>query len=192
MRTSNNIQLKTLLIILTLSFSSTAMAKIYKWTDSNGKTHYTATPPPAKAKAKTEEFKIQKVKKSSLTRKSVESNNSSHYSTKNASNKTGNAQSQCSKAVNKYPAVLSKLKRKINKAKSAGKISDLEYSKAMKQVQTERRKVQSISDCVKDYNRGGRDSNTVDLIANNSAADALTYLMLGAAFDQAEQKYKKK
>jgi len=36
-----------LLFILVL-ISGTAQAKIYKWTDENGQTHYTATPPPKK------------------------------------------------------------------------------------------------------------------------------------------------
>lgn len=34
--------------ILTLTLTHTASAEIYKWTDAQGNTHYTQTPPPAK------------------------------------------------------------------------------------------------------------------------------------------------
>jgi len=33
------------LLLLAVGFSSTVQAEIYKWTDSDGKTHYSATPP---------------------------------------------------------------------------------------------------------------------------------------------------
>ena len=33
------------LLLLTVGFSSTAQAEIYKWTDEEGKVHYSATPP---------------------------------------------------------------------------------------------------------------------------------------------------
>lgn len=35
-------------LIFTLTLSVTATAEIYKWTDAQGNTHYTQTPPPAK------------------------------------------------------------------------------------------------------------------------------------------------
>jgi len=191
MQTINKPLFKIALLSLSLCFASTAMAKIYKWTDASGKTHYTATPPPAKAKAKTEEFKVQKVKKSSLTNNSYAEDRSSRRSKSKSTKKRASAQSQCSKAVRKYPVILSKLKRKLNQGKAAGKINEMEYQKALGEIQKEKSKVQSVSDCVRDYKRGGKDANSVNLIANNSAEDALTYLMLGAAFEQAESKYSK-
>ncbi|HIP81137.1 MAG TPA: DUF4124 domain-containing protein, partial [Leucothrix mucor] len=57
-----------LIFLLSLTVISPAMAKIYKWTDANGKMHYTSTPPPANIKVKeSKELKIHKTKKSSLT-----------------------------------------------------------------------------------------------------------------------------
>lgn len=44
--------LLALLFLLGLSLALTAQAEIYKWTDDNGKTHYTATPPPDPEKGK--------------------------------------------------------------------------------------------------------------------------------------------
>ena len=38
----------TSLTLLLSVFSTGVQAKIYKWTDANGQTHYTATPPPGK------------------------------------------------------------------------------------------------------------------------------------------------
>ncbi len=35
-------------LVLTLTLPHTAFAEIYKWTDAQGNTHYTQTPPPAK------------------------------------------------------------------------------------------------------------------------------------------------
>lgn len=54
--------------LLSLTVISPAMAKVYKWTDANGKLHYTSTPPPATTKVKeSKEIKIHKTPKSSLT-----------------------------------------------------------------------------------------------------------------------------
>ncbi len=52
----------TSISILLMSMSLTAHAKIYKWTDANGQTHYTAQPPTQKklrVKAKNIEDKIK-------------------------------------------------------------------------------------------------------------------------------------
>jgi hypothetical protein len=52
----------TSISILIMSMSLTAHAKIYKWTDANGQTHYTAQPPTQKklrVKAKNIEDKIK-------------------------------------------------------------------------------------------------------------------------------------
>ena len=35
-------------LTLTLALANTTSAEIYKWTDAQGNTHYTQTPPPAK------------------------------------------------------------------------------------------------------------------------------------------------
>ncbi len=42
----------TSISILALTISLSAQANIYKWTDSKGVTHYSATPPPQKSKVK--------------------------------------------------------------------------------------------------------------------------------------------
>ena len=57
---------KTLfMLILGLTISTSGFAKVYKWTDANGKTHYTATPPPTQTKViSKEEFKVHKTPKS--------------------------------------------------------------------------------------------------------------------------------
>jgi len=44
--------LLALLFLLGLSLAVSVQAEIYKWTDDNGKTHYTATPPPDPEKGK--------------------------------------------------------------------------------------------------------------------------------------------
>lgn len=57
-----------LICLLSLTVISPAMAKVYKWTDANGKLHYTSTPPPTNIKVKeSKELKIHKTPKTSLT-----------------------------------------------------------------------------------------------------------------------------
>lgn len=41
-----------ILLASLVGWASSASAEMYKWTDSSGKTHYSATPPPADVKAK--------------------------------------------------------------------------------------------------------------------------------------------
>jgi len=60
-----------LLLLIAVSITTPALAKIYKWKDAQGVTHYTATPPPATAKIKSKEIKIKKKPKSSLTHMNV-------------------------------------------------------------------------------------------------------------------------
>lgn len=47
-----------ILLASLVGWASSASAEMYKWTDSNGKTHYSATPPPADVKAKNIEAEI--------------------------------------------------------------------------------------------------------------------------------------
>lgn len=43
--------MKTLLLLLAITFSLPAAGQIYRWTDAQGRTHFSNTPPPAGAKA---------------------------------------------------------------------------------------------------------------------------------------------
>ena len=47
-----------ILLASLVGWASSASAEMYKWTDSSGKTHYSATPPPADVKAKNIEAEI--------------------------------------------------------------------------------------------------------------------------------------
>lgn len=51
-------------IIVSMSLSATVSAKVHKWVDEHGRTHYTDTPPPKKAKT-SKELKVRKYKASS-------------------------------------------------------------------------------------------------------------------------------
>lgn len=51
--------LMTCISALTLTFSINTYAKIYKWTDTKGVVHYSATPPASKKKAKEEVKNIE-------------------------------------------------------------------------------------------------------------------------------------
>lgn len=84
---------KILFVMAVLLLSAPSMAKIYKWVDESGTTHYTQTPPPAKAKVKVEEVKVAKAPKSSLTSNSKASPSSSTSNTKPKAPKKLSAQS---------------------------------------------------------------------------------------------------
>ncbi|QTR49627.1 DUF4124 domain-containing protein [Candidatus Thiothrix anitrata] len=51
--------LMPILVAGVVGWASSASAEMYKWTDSNGKTHYSATPPPADVNAKNIEAEIK-------------------------------------------------------------------------------------------------------------------------------------
>jgi hypothetical protein len=67
-------QIKQNLVVLLIAVSvmTPAAAKVYKWVDAKGVTHYTSTPPPKAVKLKSKdvkEVKLHKTPKSSLTHK---------------------------------------------------------------------------------------------------------------------------
>ena len=176
-------------VILMLSFTSTSMAKIYKWTDANGKTHYTATPPPSKEKS--EEFKVQKIKKSSLTNidktiVKIPSDSESLSKEKDFTkvDPTLSAQSQCKKASKKRPAMFAAIKSKIDESKASGKMSESQYNKALKQMKVSQAKQPNFAECVRKYNSG--DQVEINQLANNDSQSALSYLMLKAQQDKKE------
>ena len=55
-----------IILSLSLAFCGPVMAKIYKWVDIKGNTHYTAQPPSVKTQSN-EEVKIKKIPSSSRT-----------------------------------------------------------------------------------------------------------------------------
>ena len=104
------------MLSLALSITSIASAKIYKWTDEQGKTHYTATPPPAKLKTKSQEFKVNKIKSSSL------SNNSNKTETELGANTVKFAKSKCKNAIRKVPQLIREMERVLEKGYNSGEI----------------------------------------------------------------------
>ncbi|GAA0422122.1 hypothetical protein GCM10009133_33330 [Cocleimonas flava] len=186
---------KTLfMLILGLAISTSGYAKIYKWTDANGKTHYTATPPPAQKKViSNEEFKVHKTPKSSLRPSSsyAKSSNSNSSDTSKSSKKTKakkkpitkiHARAQCGKAINKAPALMSKIRSQLRQAISAGKVPASKMEEFEKQERAGKFKAPSMDKCVKDYMAGG--GRQTDTIADNSASDAIAWIQLDAAFGQ--------
>ena len=84
---------KVLFAIIVLFLSAPGMAKIYKWVDGNGTTHYTQTPPPAKSKAKVEEINVAKAPKSSLANEARKTSSRTSNSTKPKSTEKRKVQS---------------------------------------------------------------------------------------------------
>jgi len=174
-----------ILVALSLSISTSGFAKIYKWTDANGKTHYTATPPSSKAKVLSKkEFKVRKTPKSSLTHTSQSTNYSSKSKTsakeKKTVNKRQQAQAQCSKARQKTPALEREVLRQLRQAVKSGKISKDKMAEFKRQQSAGKFKAPSMSACIKDYMNGG--SRDTDTIADNSASDAVMHIQLDKAF----------
>ena len=134
---------KTLFVLLLgLIISTSGLAKVYKWTDANGKTHYTATPPPTQTKTlSNEEFKVRKTPKSSLRPSSSYAkpsySNNSTSSKKSKSKKktktTQHARAQCGKAINRAPALMSKIKSQLRQAVNAGKVPKAKMAEFEKQ-----------------------------------------------------------
>lgn len=183
--------LQTALVALTLCFSTAAMAKIYKWTDANGKTHYTATPPPAKASA--EEFKVQKTKKSSLTHIDTSkpmpltiNPDGSEKKNIHTINPKLSAQTQCKNASKNLPKMHALMKTKIEESKSKGIMTQAQYDKAMKQMRDTKNDKSSFAECVKKYNSG--DKVEINQLANNDPEIALTYLAMKAHKEKIELK----
>lgn len=186
MKIINKPLLKMILISLSLTIPSVTMAKVYKWTDEQGKVHYTATPPPAKLKTKSKEFKVNKVKSSSLTNSSSSSEDTDTNSEKFAVNK-------CEKALEKVPQLLKQMEKVVEEAYSTGKISEKDYKLANIHIKEERSKPKAtVSECLKDYNAGGREKNDILNLANNSVEDAFQLMAMGAALEQAEQRINNK
>ncbi len=174
-----------ILLAISLTFSTSGLAKIYKWTDANGKTHYTATPPPSKAKVLSKkEFKVRKTPKSSLTNTSRSSNYSSKNKTsskaKNSGDKRQHAQAQCRKARQKAPALEREVQRQLRQAVKSGKVSKDKMAEFKRQQSAGKFKAPSMSACIKDYLAGG--SRQTDTIADNSASDAVMHIQLNQAF----------
>jgi len=194
MQPSKKSLLNIVLLGVALSFSSTSMAKIYKWTDANGKTHYTATPPPKSLNAsKAEEFKVQKIKKSSLT--NIDNTANSSVATTQlatgtkalAVDPTIDAQTQCKKAAKKMPAMYAHIKGKLDQSKKKGLMTDSQYDKALKQMKKAKNNKKSYADCVNKYNSGGEAE--INQIANSNPEDAFTYLVMSA--DKAQKELEK-
>ena len=188
-----------LLISLALSLSTPAFAKVYKWTDGSGVTHYTATPPPSKTRVKSaEEFKVHKTPKSSLTHKkkykaSVNSNtvnnspnkhrNNNKYNNpiakgNNQSDDTRNASSQCQKAINNLPKVLDEVEKLLEMGLSTGKLSNAEYRQKKSGLRQQRRQRVSYSDCVDKYKSDRAERNLINNFADNDPNTALSGVIM--------------
>ncbi|WP_299881553.1 DUF4124 domain-containing protein [uncultured Cocleimonas sp.] len=183
---------KTLfMLILGLTISTSGFAKVYKWTDADGKTHYTSTPPPAQKKVlSNEEFKVRKTPKSSLRPSSSfakptntgNSTQSKNTKTKKKPNTKIHARAQCGKAISKAPSVISKIKSQLRQAISAGKVPKSKMDEFEKQEKSGKLKPPTMEKCVKDYMAGG--GRQTDTIADNNASDAIAWMQLDAAFGQ--------
>ena len=125
------IKLILLSIFVTFSLSQTLHAKIYKWTDSEGKIHYSATPPKdKKTKAENIEDKIK------FNIGKVQPANSHHVAAK-PSNKTAKKDNAVKVAKAKYKDDKSKarmsycngLKRNINTLETSKNVNIAEEGK---------------------------------------------------------------
>jgi len=174
-----------ILLALGLTITHSGFAKIYKWTDANGKTHYTATPPPSKTKVLSNtEFKVRKTPKSSLTHTTSESkytsNHKSKKTAKTVTDKRQHARAQCQKARQKAPALEREVQRQLRRAVKSGKIPKEKMAEFKRQQNAGKFKAPSMSACVKNYMSGG--SRQTDTIADNSASDAVLNIQLDNAF----------
>jgi len=143
-----------LIFLLSLTVISPAMAKIYKWTDANGKMHYTSTPPPANIKVKeSKELKIHKTKKSSLTFKHKPSapiaatkkkKKNKVKSKKSVRNKNTTANDECENiSLAKRQEMMKELETNGNKALARGHITQESHNEIREMFR------QAIIDCKK-------------------------------------------
>jgi hypothetical protein len=134
----NNMPIKMKIIMLSIAVatsvisSTTAMAKIYKWTDNTGKVHYTAKPPAPKSKAKVEEIKIRKKPASSLTHQppvALPENNAPKKSKKEIVTSKSTVADNCGQLIDSLPglsdsqksAEISKCEKNITEKKNKDK-----------------------------------------------------------------------
>ncbi len=103
------------------------------------------------------------------------------------------ARNQCNKAVEKVPQLIAEMERVIQEGYSAGKTPDKDYKLAKAQIRQEQAKPQlSVSDCIRDFNKGGKHKNDIINLANNSVEDAFQLMAMRAALEQAESRINKK
>ena len=67
------------------------------------------------------------------------------------------------------------------------------YKLAKIEIQKEKAKPKyTVTECLKDYSRGGRKKEDIINLANNSVENALKLMAMGAALEQAKQKIRNK
>ncbi|MEE9327121.1 MAG: DUF4124 domain-containing protein [Cocleimonas sp.] len=166
---------KSQLIILSLSlaFAAPAIAKIYKWVDAKGKTHYTSQPPSVKTQSN-EEVKIKKIPKSSLTYQpriapapvvNLATDKKKNKPEK-VTNKRQNASSQCKKLKSKTQDKLDLTAKLLDIARA--KMPAREYNKQKEALRNNREKLNgfSQSECMSDYRNNPKKRKTFDFYAN--------------------------
>ncbi len=193
---------KLFLILLILSLSAPALAKVYKWTDASGTTHYTATPPPTKIKVKSsQELKIHKTPKSSLTHRG---NAVAQYQKKSMTGKNDNqnrqsqeesiaekAHDKCQKAISNIPKVLDETEKLLRMGRRTGRLSDADYEKKLKVVRKGRRTIPTYSKCIDEYKHNNKERGRINQFADNDAQSVLGMIMLEGALKHARKSIQK-
>jgi hypothetical protein len=162
-----------IVLSLSLAFSLPAMAKIYKWVDANGKTHYTSQPPSVKTQSN-EEVKIKKIPKSSLTyQPRIAPTPVTDLTTDKKKNKPikviskrQNASSQCTKLKSNTRDKLDLTAKLLEVTRT--KIPARSYNKQKEALRINRAKLDdfSLSKCMSDYRNNPKKRKAYDLHAN--------------------------
>lgn len=194
---------KLFLVLLSLTLSAPALAKVYKWTDASGVTHYTSTPPPAKIKVKnSQELKIHKTPKSSLTHKSKAN---TRYKKKSKFDRNDNQDSQnkeesiadkahdkCQKAISNIPKVYDEVETLLKMGRRTRKLSDADYDKKITEIREQRRKIPTYSKCIDEYKHNNKERRNINQFADNDPQTILSMIMLEGAFKHVQKNRGKK
>lgn len=161
-----------IILSLSLAFCGPVMAKIYKWVDIKGNTHYTAQPPSVKTQSN-EEVKIKKIPSSSRTYQPYiapkpvndATANKKKNTSSNVTNKRQIASSQCEKIKRKSQEKLNLTAKLLEKSRA--KIPPHTYNKQQEALRINREKLNSFSHskCMIDY-RNPKKRKAFDTFAN--------------------------
>ncbi len=173
--------LKLLALTLLISFSNTSIAKVYKWVDTNGKTHYSATPPPSKIKVKShQEMTLHKTPKSSLghrpnykqktfTAEKPESKSTLMKKQATSKKSEGDVRQICNKARKRIKEQLMTAGKLLKVANAMGKIpANTSYEKEKAELDKARSEFSSysVSDCINEYNNDANKKKKLDYLAS--------------------------
>lgn len=160
------------LFVALLTISTSSNAKIYKWVDEAGKTHYTATPPPQNIESK--EMKVKNGQASES--KSTKAEPKKELTKDEQKEITADAEEDCKEAIEKLPAIFENIEDITKMAYSFGSISKEDHDKTIGEIEKAKETKPTLSECLTDYKEDETDRELVQCLADTNEISAFACL----------------